>query len=61
MTTNNDEIRKVQMVVLKTEVSGGEFTFDMQSRSHTARTVRFAIEQIDAKLLYEAIGKFLSK
>lgn len=49
------------MNVTATAVEQGEFTFDMHARAHAARTVRFAIDQTDAKALYEALGTFLKK
>ncbi len=57
----NEEPRRVQMNVTSTNEEQGEFTFDMHARAHAARTVRFAIDQTDAKALYEALGKFLRK
>jgi hypothetical protein len=54
------EIRTIEMGLVNTSEAKGEFTFEMQPKSNTARTVRFSIDQVDAKALYEAIGKYLN-
>lgn len=58
---NNDGIRTVPMNVIGTESSAknGKFVFDMQAQTDGARQVRFAIDQVDAKAMYEALAEFL--
>ena len=54
------ETRTIEMGLITTAEAKGEFTFEMQPKSNTARTVRFAIDQVDAKSMYEALGQYLN-
>jgi hypothetical protein len=54
-----NEVRKVPMHVISVMNGQAEFIFDMQSRAIEARTVRFAIDQVDARAMYDALAKFL--
>lgn len=59
---NSDGIRTVPMNVINTDASAktSRFVFDMQAQTDGARQVRFSIDQVDAKAMYEALGKFLN-
>lgn len=53
------ESKIVEMGLVSTNEQNGAFTFDMQPKSNPNRTVRFAIDQVDAWVMYDALGKYL--
>lgn len=57
--TNNDVVRTVDMGLVSTDAAGGMFAFEMQAKHNAARTVKFSIDQFDARTLYEALGIYL--
>ena len=60
--TNDEQPRKVQMVVVGTQCTDdGEFMLDMHAKQNAARIVRFSLVRDDAAVLYAALEQFLSK
>jgi hypothetical protein len=59
----DNETRVVPMNVVGSDAFAmpGRFVFTLQSHADNARTVNFSIDGVDARALYEALGKFLQQ
>jgi hypothetical protein len=54
------ETKTVEMRLVATDEQKGAFIFDMQPQSNPNRTVRFSIDQVDARTMYESLGRYLN-
>jgi len=52
-------VRTVDMGLVSTDTNGGKFNFEMQAQHNVARNVKFSIDQIDARRMYEALVEYL--
>jgi len=57
--SNENVVRTVDMGLVSTDSTGGMFVLEMHAKHNAARSVKFSIDQIDARTLLTALESYL--